>query len=89
MQMTHIIPTSGGSMTTGSGTLRRGMGMVPPPDVTHHTNHPKSSHDIHSSINQNVSQQPLINHSNKSSQLLNNSNMTTSTKLPQVSQKYS
>lgn len=27
MQMTHIIPTSGGSMTTGSGTLRRGMQM--------------------------------------------------------------
>lgn len=82
MQMTHIIPTSGGN---GSGTLRRGLGMVPPPDVTHHTSHQKSTtHDIHNSINPNVPQQTLINHSNKSSQLLNNSNMTSSTKLPQV-----
>lgn len=38
LPMSHIVPTT--------GTLRRGIrGMVPPPDVTHHTNH--SKHDMH------------------------------------------
>lgn len=50
---------------------------VPPPDVTHHTtNHSKSTHDLHNSLNQNVAQQSLNNHSNKSQLLSNNSNMT-------------
>lgn len=60
LPMTHIVP-SGGTMGGGGGggTLRRGIrGIVPPPDVTHHTNHSKSTHDLHqnSSINQNGSQ---------------------------------
>lgn len=87
MQMTHIIPANGSIINTGGGTLMRGMrAMVPPPDVTHHTtNHSKSTHDLHNSINQNVSQQTLNNHSNKSSQISStNSNMTASTKQPQV-----
>lgn len=42
LPMSHIVPTVGGG---GSGTLRRGIiGLVPPPDVTHYTNHSKSTH---------------------------------------------
>lgn len=97
LQMTHLMPINGTILNAGGGTLRRGMrAMVPPPDVTHHTNtitttaananntnHSKSAHDLNNSINQNVSQQTLNNHSNKSSQLSsNNSSMTTSTKQP-------
>lgn len=72
LPMTHIMPNGTSILNAGGGTLRRGMrAMVPPPDVTHHTNHSKSTHDLHNSINQNVSQQTLNNHSNKpmSSQL--------------------
>lgn len=89
MPMTQLIATNGGGMINpGGGTLRRGMrGIVPPPDVTHHTNHSKSTHDLHSSLNQNVSQQTLNNHSNKpiTSQLSsNNSSMTTQKQPPGI-----
>lgn len=40
LPMSHIVPAG------TAGTLRRGVrGLVPPPDVTHHTNH--SKHDMH------------------------------------------
>lgn len=40
LPMNHIVPAG------TAGTLRRGIrGLVPPPDVTHHTNH--SKHDMH------------------------------------------
>jgi nephron len=41
--------------TTGNGTLRRGIrGIVPPPDVTHHTTHTsKSTHNLHDTSSQN------------------------------------
>ncbi|XP_055693660.1 nephrin isoform X2 [Lutzomyia longipalpis] len=39
--------------TVGGGTLRRGMkGVVPPPDVTHHTTHTKATHDMQNSSSQ-------------------------------------
>lgn len=52
-----MVPSGGlhsaGNMSNGAnatGTLRRGVrAMVPPPDVTHHTNHSKSTHDLHHS----------------------------------------
>lgn len=57
LPMTHMVPSSMHTMSNGggngggpnSGTLRRGVrGMVPPPDVTHHTNHSgKSPHELH------------------------------------------
>lgn len=55
LPMTHMVPSGAlhpaGNMANGgnaSGTLRRGVrAMVPPPDVTHHTNHSKSTHDLH------------------------------------------
>lgn len=51
LAMTHIMAPNGG------GTLRRGMrGIVPPPDVTHHTNHSKAPHELHNNSSQNGSQ---------------------------------
>lgn len=54
MPLGHMQPNNIG----GGGTLRRGQhgqqirGMVPPPDVTHHTAHTtKSQHDLHNSMN--------------------------------------
>lgn len=73
LPMTHIVPTGGTAGGGGGGTLRRGIrGIVPPSDVTHHTNHSKSTHDLHqnSSINQNGSQQGMMNNlSSMSSQI--------------------
>ncbi|XP_059607885.1 nephrin isoform X2 [Phlebotomus argentipes] len=41
------------SLQTAGGTLRRGMkGVVPPPDVTHHTAHTKGPHDMQNSSSQ-------------------------------------
>lgn len=82
--MTHMMPTNG--MNPGGGTLRRGMrGIVPPPDVTHHTNHSKSTHDLHNTINQNGSQQTMNNLSNNTmtSQLSSNNSSLTIPKQPQ------
>lgn len=61
LPMTHIIPTG------GSGTLRRGIrGIVPPPDVTHHTNHSKSTHDLHNNSPSQNGPQAMNNLSNLS-----------------------
>lgn len=78
LPMTHIVPTVGSG---GSGTLRRGVrGLVPPPDVTHHTNHSKSTHDLHPNS-------PGINGSSHQQQAMNNlsgmsSSMSNSTPKP-------
>lgn len=54
LPMAHI--QTGG----GGGTLRRGVrGIVPPPDVTHHTAHTKSTHDLHN--NSSSTTLPLMN----------------------------
>lgn len=86
LPMTQIISSNANNMMNiGGGTLRHGVrGIVPPPDVTHHTNHSKSTHDLHNSINQNVPQQALNNHSNKpmSSQLSSNSGSVPTQKQP-------
>lgn len=62
LAMTHIMAPNGG------GTLRRGM-RVPPPDVTHHTNHSKAPHEMHNNSSQNGSQG--INNLSNLSQLSN------------------
>lgn len=76
MQLTHIIPTNGAILNPVVGTLRRGL--VPPPDVTHHTtNHSKSTHDLHGAINlqqQQQQPQPISAH------LVSNNSMVTSAK---------
>lgn len=76
--MGHLMPTSANNMIPASGTLRRGMRGIVPPDVTHHTNHSKSTHDIHNPMNLNGSQQTMNNVSNNtmSSQLSSNSSIT-------------
>jgi nephron len=55
---------------TGNGTLRRGIrGIVPPPDVTHHTTHTsKSTHNLHDTSSQNGTSHLMNNVSNLSSQ---------------------
>lgn len=58
----------------GGGTLRRGQhrGLVPPPDVTHHTAHTKSTHDLHnanSSLTPNGSQQQILGNLSQLSQV--------------------
>lgn len=62
LAMAHIMAPNGG------GTLRRGM-RVPPPDVTHHTNHSKAPHESHNNSSQNGSQG--INNLSNMSQLSN------------------
>lgn len=82
--MTHMLSTNG--MNPGGGTLRRGMrGIVPPPDVTHHTTNTKSTQDIHNSLNQNGSQQTMNTLSNNTmtSQLSSNNSSLTTPKQPQ------
>lgn len=73
--MGHIIPANPNNLGPTGGTLRRGMRGIVPPDVTHHTNHSKSTHDIHNSMNLNNSQLTMNNVSNNtmSSQLSSNS----------------
>lgn len=78
------MPANG--MSTGGGTLRRGMrGIVPPPDVTHHTSNSKSTQDIHNLLNQNGSQQTMNTLSNNTmtSQLSSNNSSLTTPKQPQ------
>ena len=69
LPITHIMPP-------GGGTLRSGIrGVVPPPDVTHHTNYSKSSHDLHnnSPIQQQNGSQGINNLSNTMSSQLSSS----------------
>lgn len=74
----HLMPPNSNNMGPSGGTLRRGMRGIVPPDVTHHTNHSKSTHDIQNSMSLNASQQTMNNVSNNtmSSQLSSNSSMT-------------
>lgn len=80
LQMAHMLPVN--SLNAGGGTLRRGVRGIVPPDVTHHTNH-KSTHDLQNSMN--LQQQQIVNSNNPmSSQLSNNSVMTTPKQPPGI-----